>query len=529
MIFKSGHSRFLHLRTWFATNHYFLYFCCFKNIMAMTEFTPQDLDFMRHRGSDPAIVEHQLECFCKGFDFANLDRAATLDDGILRLDSDVVEELCEDYPHLLAGKKVLKFVPASGAASRMFKELYSYLSDDAPATQQKALDFLDKLPKFPFYEALSDALAKDGHDMAAEIQARNYKLIIRYLLEPEGLNYGNQPKGLLLFHRYPDKIRTAVEEHLVEAALYACNDGECHLHFTVSPQHQAGFEALLAKMVPLYEQQYGVKYHIDFSIQDPATDTVAAELDNSPFRDENGNLLFRPAGHGALIHNMDKLDADLVFVKNIDNVITEERVGPTVRYKKALAAHLLQLQARTFQYLRLLEAGEVDDMMLCEILDFAETDLMISLGEDVTREMLYEKLNRPIRLCGMVKNEGEPGGGPFWVTNAEGETSLQIVESSQIDKKNPAQMDIMTHATHFNPVDMVCGLKDYNGHHFDLARYVDPDTGFISSKSYGDRTLKALELPGLWNGAMSRWITIFVEVPIETFNPVKTVFDLLRR
>ncbi|MBO4504725.1 MAG: DUF4301 family protein [Bacteroidales bacterium] len=497
--------------------------------MDKTEFTPQDLEFMRRRGSDPAVVKHQLECFRQGFGFADLDRAATLDDGILRLDPDVVDELCEDYPHTLGGKKVLKFVPASGAASRMFKELYSYLTDDSPETRQKALNFLEKLPKFPFYEALGAALAKDGYDMAAETKAQNYKLIVRYLLESEGLNYGNQPKGLLLFHRYPDKIRTAVEEHLVEAALYARNDDECHLHFTVSPQHQAGFEALLDRVVPLYEKQYGVKYHIDFSIQDPATDTVAAELDNSPFRDEKGDLLFRPAGHGALIHNMDKLDADVVFVKNIDNVITEERVEPTVRYKKALAAHLLQLQARTFQYLRLLEAGEVDDMMLCEILDFAESDLMISLGEDVTREMLYDKLNRPIRVCGMVKNEGEPGGGPFWVTNADGETSLQIVESSQIDKNDPEQMDIMTHATHFNPVDMVCGLKDYKGNRFDLTRYVDPATGFISSKSYGDRTLKALELPGLWNGAMSRWITIFVEVPIETFNPVKTVFDLLRR
>ena len=495
----------------------------------MVEFSSLDLDYMRQRGSSADTVRHQLECFEKGFDFADLDRAATINDGIVQLDAEQVEELTTDYPNMLEGRKVVKFVPASGAASRMFKELFSYLSEDTPEIHEKALKFLEKLPKFPFYEALCETLAKAGYNMEAEIKNQNYKLIVRYLLEPEGLNYGNQPKGLLLFHRYEDKIRTAVEEHLVEAALYAQNNGECFLHFTVSPQHQVGFEALLAKVVPAYEQQYGVHYNIDFSIQDPATDTVAAELDNSPFRDEKGNLLFRPAGHGALIHNLDKMDADVVFVKNIDNVITENKVMPTVTYKKALAAYLLQLQTRTFQYLKELEAGNVDEMMLCEILDFAESELMISLDEDFSQEALFEKLNRPIRICGMVKNEGEPGGGPFWVTNSEGETSLQIVESSQIDKKNEEQMDIMTHATHFNPVDMVCAFKNYKGEKFNLTDYVDPGTGFISSKSYGDRTLKALELPGLWNGAMSKWITIFVEVPIETFNPVKTVFDLLRR
>ncbi|MCQ2275835.1 MAG: DUF4301 family protein [Bacteroidales bacterium] len=495
----------------------------------MVNFTSQDLEFMRQRGSAPENVEHQLECFQKGFDYADLDRAATIDDGIVRLDADLVEELVADYPNMLSGKKIVKFVPASGAASRMFKELYSYLSDDTPEIREKALNFLQKLPKFPFFEALSAALQKDGFDMQQELKNQNYKLIVRYLLESEGLNYGNQPKGLLLFHRYDDKIRTAVEEHLVEAALYAQNGGECFLHFTVSPQHQAGFEKLLQEVVPAYEQQYGVHYNIDFSIQDPATDTVAAELDNAPFRDENGNLLFRPAGHGALIHNLGKLDADVVFVKNIDNVITEDKVAPTVNYKKALAAYLLQLQSRAFQYLEVLESGDVDEMMLCEMLDFAESELMISMDEDFSAEALYEKLNRPIRICGMVKNEGEPGGGPFWVTNADGETSLQIVESSQINKKDEEQYGIMTNATHFNPVDMVCAFRNYKGEKFDLLQYVDPETGFISSKSYGDRTLKALELPGLWNGAMSDWITIFVEVPIETFNPVKTVFDLLRR
>lgn len=481
---------------------------------------------MRQRGSNPDEVQHQLEIFQKGFDFARLDRAATPNDGILQLEDDVVEELVADYDNMLKGKKVLKFVPASGAASRMFKELYTYLTDDSETTQKKAMAFLESLPRYPFFEALRDAMAKDGYQLETEMDKKNFKLVVDYLLNEKGLNYGNQPKGLLLFHRYPDKIRTAVEEHLVEAARYANSDGQCYLHFTVSPQHQAGFEHLLAEVVPAYEKQYNVHYHIDFSIQDPATDTVAAELDNSPFRDENGNLLFRPAGHGALIYNMNRLDADVVFVKNIDNVITEERVEPTVTYKKALAAHLLQLQARAFQYLKELEKGDVDPMLFLEMLDFAESELMIPMEEDITQERLFELMNRPLRVCGMVKNEGEPGGGPFWVLDADDNASLQIVESSQI---SPEQKSVMTRATHFNPVDMVCALKNYKGEKFDLLQYVDPETGFISSKSYGDRTLKALELPGLWNGAMSKWITIFVEVPIATFNPVKTVFDLLRR
>lgn len=495
----------------------------------MIGFSAQDVEFMHQRGSNPEDVQHQLEMFRKGFDFAKLDRAATPNNGILQLPEDQVEELIADYDNLLDNKKVVKFVPASGAASRMFKELYSYLSDDSEEVCKKACAFLESLPKYPFYKALEEALAKDGYSLQDDIAHKEYKRVVDYLLNEKGLNYGNLPKGLLLFHRYTDKIRTAVEEHLVEAALYANTGGECYLHFTVSPQHQAGFEHLLEEVVPAYEQHYGVHYHISFSIQDPSTDTVAAELDNTPFRDENGQLLFRPAGHGALIHNLNRLDADVVFVKNIDNVIPEDRVEPTVRYKKVLAAHLLQLQNKAFQYLKVLEKGEADPMLMCEILDFAETELMIPVEDGLTPEMLFERLNRPIRICGMVKNEGEPGGGPFWVLDAEGNASLQIVESSQIDKKNPAQMEIMTHATHFNPVDMVCGVKNFRGEKFDLLQYVDPETGFISSKSYGDRTLNALELPGLWNGAMSDWITIFVEVPIETFNPVKTVFDLLRR
>ena len=494
------------------------------------EFTFEDKDFMKQRGGDPAQVEQQFANFEKGFPFADIDRPATIDDGILRLDEDQVAELEAEYPYAIEGKKIEKFVPASGAASRMFKDLYALLNEQLDEKQTAlAQTFLSTLPRYPFYEALKKAMADKQLDLDAEIQKGNFRLIVQYLLEKEGLNYGNLPKGLLLFHRYENEIRTALEEHLLEAALYANNGKEAWLHFTVSEHHLELFKAKVAELLPKYEQKFGITYHVSFSMQAASTDTLAATEDNQPFRDENGRLLFRPGGHGALIYNVDGRDADILFVKNIDNVTKEQNIAPTVTYKKVLAAYLVQLQSLQFQYLKTLEAGNVDPMTLCEIMDFAESKLMISIDEQPTAEELYALMNRPLRLCGMVKNEGEPGGGPFWVRNAEGDCSLQIVESSQIDKNNPEKAAIMAKATHFNPVDMVCAIKNYKGEKFDLLQYVDPNTGFISSKSYNGRTLKAMELPGLWNGAMANWITIFVEVPLATFNPVKTVFDLLKR
>lgn len=494
----------------------------------MGKFSNTDCQFIENRGGNPENVEHQFSFFEKGFDFACLDRPATIDDGIVVLEEEEVEELVADYEELIKGKFVTKFVPASGAASRMFKDLYSYLEDDGQEAKAKA--FLLKLKNLAFYVDLHQVMSRDGYSLEHEIEYQNYKLIIRYILEPEGLNYGNMPKGLLLFHRYTDGNRTAVEEHLVEAAQYARDaQGHCQLHFTVSPQHQKGFEQLLARVVPQYEERFKVKYNITFSIQNPSTDTLAAELDNSPFRDENGQLFFRPGGHGALIENLNALHSDIIFVKNIDNVITEDKAQPTFIYKKALAAYLIGLQEKTFHYLNKIKQGDVDEMDLCEMLDFASTDLMIDVDEDPTAEFLFEKMNRPIRICGMVKNEGEPGGGPFWVWNEEKGCSLQIVESSQMNKKDAEQMEIAQKATHFNPVDMVCSFRTFDGKYFNLKDYVDENTGFISEKSYGDRKLKAMELPGLWNGAMADWITVFVEVPLSTFNPVKTVFDLLKR
>lgn len=496
----------------------------------MIQFTSEDLHFIQSRGSNPDAVQQQFSFFENGFDFASLDRPATIDDGIVALEEEQIEELAGDYENLIKEKIVTKFVPASGAASRMFKELYSYLENDNEEVASKAKNFLSKLEKFAFYDDLCRVMANDGYHLSDEIAKQNYPLIVRYILNAEGLNYGSQPKGLLKFHRYDDGCRTAVEEHLVEAAQYAQDANHiCRLHFTVSPQHQSGFEALLSQVLPHYEQRFGVKYDISFSIQNPATDTLAAELDNQPFRDENGHLFFRPGGHGALIGNLNDIRSDIVFVKNIDNVITEDKAATTFLYKKALASYLIELQNKTFHYLKKIENGDFDEMDLCEMLDFASTELMINVDDDPSAEALFEKMNRPIRVCGMVKNEGEPGGGPFWIINDEGEESLQIVESSQMDKNDEEQMVIARQATHFNPVDMVCAFKNYKGDFFNLKDYVDENMGFISSKSYGDRTLKAMELPGLWNGAMAKWITVFVEVPLATFNPVKTVFDLVKR
>ena len=489
------------------------------------QFSPKDQDFIQQRGSSAEEVARQFSYFEKGFDFADLQRAATAGDGIIRLSDSEITKLLAAYPTLLGSKKAVKFVPASGAASRMFKEVFSYLENDDDATRTKACQLLHSLKDYALYDDLAAAMQKDGLSLEKEIANDNYKVVISYLLEDKGLNYGKLPKGLLKFHRYADGCRTAMEEHLVEAALYARgNDGICHLHFTVSPQHQPLFEQLLKKVQPRYEAKFGVKYDISFSTQAPSTDTLAATEDNQPFRDSDGNLLFRPGGHGALIKNLNAIEADIVFVKNIDNVFYDDTVGDTVTYKKVLAAYLLELQKQVFAYVRELENGSVSKEKITEIQSFIKEKLLQDVRPE--KEAMVAILNRPLRVCGMVKNEGEPGGGPFFVKNKAGHTSLQIVESSQIDKGNPQQMAILQGATHFNPVDMVCCFRDADRRKFELDKFVDPETGFISSKSYEGRTLKAMELPGLWNGAMAHWNTLFIEVPLTTFHPVKTMFDL---
>ena len=472
-------------------------------------FNHEDILQIEARGLSVSEVEKQIENFRNGFPSLPVVRAASGGDGILQLNEDEIKAAEELYNTRVGGLRTVKFVPASGAATRMFKELFEYVNDDKRTAGIDKL--ITNLEKFAFFAELAKYLKPQIDD----------KDVVRNIIV-DGLAYGSKPKGLVTFHAYKEGARKPVEEHLVEAALYASDGERANIHFTVSPEHKAGFLALLEERQSHYEKKYGIKYEVSFSEQSPATDTIAVNPDNTPFRTEEGKLLFRPAGHGALIANLDKLDADIIFVKNIDNVTTDERKGDTVTFKRVLAGTLLRLQERSFELLRALERGED---RVEEAKAFLQSELCCKLPEDASKELIIKTLDRPIRVCGMVKNEGEPGGGPFWVGDEFGREQLQIAESSQIAKED---MHLMKEATHFNPVDLVCGVQRYDGTKYDLTKYTDPKTGFISSKSAGGRELRAQELPGLWNGAMANWNTIFVEVPISTFSPVKVVQDLLR-
>ncbi len=464
---------------------------------------------MEEHGLTPAALETQLKNFREGFPFLPVTRAASCGDGIRVLDAAGIEQAAARYDRAKESLRVVKFVPASGAATRMFKDLFEFVREGRRTAVVGEL--LANRRRFAFWPELRTIIGDDADEL------RTVENIVA-----EGLRYGETPKGLVSFHRYGDEVRKAVEEHLVEGAQYAAAGGEVKIHFTVSPEHLTRFEALLAEKIPGYESRFGVKYRISFSVQDPSTDTLAVNPDCTPFRRADGRLLFRPAGHGALIGNLGKIDADIVFVKNIDNVTTDARRGDTVLYKKALAGVLLALQERIFEYLMALEVPGAE---LEPIAAFIENELCVKLPKDYGTALLRQVLDRPIRVCGMVRNEGEPGGGPFWVAGADGLETLQIAESNQIA---PEKRKLMRSATHFNPVDLVCSFRTSKGGRFDLREFVDPATGFISRKSDGGRELLAQELPGLWNGAMARWNTVFVEVPITTFSPVKVVTDLLR-
>ncbi|WP_443606527.1 DUF4301 family protein [Alistipes putredinis] len=472
-------------------------------------FTKEDFVQMEEHGLTPAALETQLKNFREGFPFLPVTRAASCGDGIRVLDAAGIEQAAARYDRAKESLRVVKFVPASGAATRMFKDLFEFVREGRRTAVVGEL--LANRRRFAFWPELRTIVGDDADEL------RTVENIVA-----EGLRYGETPKGLVSFHRYGDEVRKAVEEHLVEGAQYAAAGGEVKIHFTVSPEHLTRFEALLAEKIPGYESRFGVKYRISFSVQDPSTDTLAVNPDCTPFRRADGRLLFRPAGHGALIGNLGKIDADVVFVKNIDNVTTDARRGDTVLYKKALAGVLLALQERIFEYLMALEVPGAE---LEPIAAFIENELCVKLPKDYGTALLRQVLDRPIRVCGMVRNEGEPGGGPFWVTGADGLETLQIAESNQIA---PEKRELMRLATHFNPVDLVCSFRTSKGGRFDLQEFVDPATGFISRKSDGGRELLAQELPGLWNGAMARWNTVFVEVPITTFSPVKVVTDLLR-
>ena len=440
-------------------------------------FTPLDLAQLQARGISVEKAEKQLQSFTAGFPELDIVSAASVGNGILSPTEEEIDAYVKAWQDYLdEGHTVLKFVPASGAASRMFKNLFEYLENG------KKTDFIETF--------LSE---KDNFAFGPELANLDGKAAVRYLLED--MNYGNLPKGLLLFHSYADGARTPALEHLVEGAMYASSKGEVNIHFTVSHEHLSLFQAHIAAHKASYEKKLGVKYNISYSEQKPSTDTLAANPDGTPFRTSDGKLLFRPGGHGALIENLNEQNADVIFIKNIDNVVPDRLKDDTVRYKQLLAGVLVVEQKKIFEKLQ---------------------DPSISSQERA-------RLARPLRVCGVVKNTGEPGGGPFLVREEDGTISCQILESSQISDPS-----LMQQATHFNPVDLVCATRDMEGKPYHLPDFVDEKTGFISHKSKDGKELLALELPGLWNGAMSRWNTIFVEVPISTFNPVKTVNDLLR-
>ncbi|WP_420186805.1 DUF4301 family protein [Bacteroides pyogenes] len=499
--------------------------------------TAQDKEQLARKGITETQIAEQLECFRKGFPFLKLDSAASAGSGVLSPASEEQKAYLNAWDEYKStDKKVIKFVPASGAASRMFKDLFEFLSAerDEPSTAfEKA--FFEGIKNFAFYDDLNTACERIyGKDILELTEAGEYKAVVSALLDVAGLNYGSLPKGLLKFHKYAEEMRTPLEEHLVEGAMYACGkSGKVHVHFTVSPEHRELFRKLVEEKSDGFAKRYEVDYDITFSEQKPSTDTLAVDMDNRPFRD-NGELLFRPGGHGALIENLNDLDADIIFIKNIDNVVPDRLKEDTNTYKKLIAGVLVSLQKRAFCYLELLESGRYTHEQVMEVLQFLQKELCcknpeVKLLEDSELVIyLKKKLNRPMRVCGMVKNVGEPGGGPFLAYNADGTISLQILESSQIDMNDPEKKAMFERGTHFNPVDLVCAVRDYKGRKFDLTKHVDKSTGFISHKSKSGKELKALELPGLWNGAMSDWSTVFVEVPLTTFNPVKTVNDLLR-
>ena len=500
--------------------------------------TQKDKEFLQSKGISEELLNRQLEQFKTVFPFLQLAGAAAPGKGITVTDEQQQQEYLSAWDEYLKGPHtVQKFVPASGAASRMFKNLFEFLDGDSDVPDTDFIKtFFAHISCFAFYDALNDAcVVNEGATVEDLIADGDYKAVVACLLNEEGLNYGQLPKGLLQFHAYDDCVRTPLEEHLVEGALYAAGkDGKVNVHFTVSPEHRPLFEDLVESKKGEYESKFGVKYNISFSEQKSSTDTVAATIDNEPFRNDDGSILFRPGGHGALIENLNDIDADIIFIKNIDNVVPDRLKDPTVRFKKVIAGVLVSLQQRAFDYIRLLDTGKYTHQDLEQMIRFMRDELcqrnpnLKNLEDTEMAIYLRRKLNRPMRVCGMVKNVGEPGGGPFLAYNQDGTISLQILESSQIDTNNEEYVKMFKSGTHFNPVDLVCAVKDYQGNHFDLPRYVDPQTGFISSKSKNGKELKALELPGLWNGAMSDWNTIFVEVPLETFNPVKTVNDLLR-
>ena len=527
------------------------YLCDVQIQTLMSALTNKDKQQLETLNISTDQVERQINQFKTGFPYSDLVAPATIGNGIIKFSDTEIQELIKQFDEDKEYYDIIKFVPASGAASRMFKNIYSFVEEykdkeipeDFLKKENVGFDSIENfflsIRDFAFYDDLKDKLAECGKDIETLMSENRLVEVAEFLLENEGLAYGKLPKALLKFHRYKESSRLALEEHLVEATQYSTiytEDGEiAQLHFTVSQEHLDIFKKTVEELIPTYEREYGIRYNISYSVQKPSTDTIAVDMNNEPFRNNDGSLLFRPGGHGALLQNLNDLKKEVIFIKNIDNVVPDRLKTTTYDYKKVLGGYLFRLQQQQFEYLNLLDEGCLANDEIDEIAKFAKEKLMIDIpnfyktyNEIEKIDFLYSKMNRPMRICGMVKNEGEPGGGPYWTRNSSDEMSLQIVESSQIDHKNEKQEAIFQSATHFNPVDLVCATYDFRGEPFDLNDYIDHNTGFISQKSKDGKELKALELPGLWNGAMADWINIFVEVPVITFNPVKTVNDLLR-
>jgi nicotinamide riboside kinase len=509
-------------------------------------FSSVDFLQIQKHGIPLENIKRQLSIFNEGIQKIVLVNPATLNHGILKLSDADFEKKAAFFDTNKSKLKLEKFVPASGAASRMFKFLTTFLNEfdfgnetiNAYINRKNDTElslFIVGMDKFPFFDEVYEKLKILYPDFdKLERDYKNY-YFIKLILSSDYFNFANKPKGILPFHKYPTNIVTPIEEHLHECAFYAASNNQSNLHLTVSESHQQQFEEIVEKINEKVEAKSNTAIAVSYSYQKKETDTIAVNLKNQPFRDENGKLVFRPGGHGALIENLNSIDADVVFIKNIDNVI-QNHVHKISFYKKALAGVLLELLHQIFEYLKVLDSEEISHQRISEISSFLKEQLNIELNDDFFKfklknqvKKLKEILNKPIRVCGMVKNEGEPGGGPFWVRGVDGEITLQIVETSQVDLKNSKQLKILESATHFNPVDLVCGLKNYKNQQFNLKQFVDPESGFIVHKNHAGIDVKSYELPGLWNGAMANWLTVFVEVPLFTFNPVKTVNDLLKQ
>ena len=501
--------------------------------------TKQDIQQIKDLGISMDTVYDQLKKFINGIPFVNVITAASIGNGIELISVEDQQKLIEHFESRKDHLEIAKFVPASGVASRMFKFLHEFLDSYDPDAEtlkshlknngnEQISFFIDSIKDFAFIKSVRKKIRGRYPDFKHSKKGLRSYLLVKTLLEESGLNYNNLPKGLIPFHKFNKYSTTAFEEQLFEAAFYASVKNEVYLHFTFAEEHITAFKNKFEEIQSRVEKKTKTKVHISYSIQNKNTNTIAVNEENKPFRSTQGELVFRPSGHGALIENLNQVDADIIFVKNIDNVVTEDFVEEIAHYKKLIAGKMLWLQKKIFQYLRKIHKGDFSEENANEVKSFMWNELNIKDFPNDIKDM-EQLLNRPLRVCGVVKNTGEPGGGPFWVKNEKGYTSLQIVEISQIDVHDSHQNTIVNEATHFNPVDIVCGVRDYKGQKFDLKEYVDPSAGIITEKSQGGKTLKALELPGLWNGAMSNWNTAFVEVPLNTFNPVKTVNDLLKK